>query len=414
MWKGCGTTAKVALVIYGKTEKTPPIPLVDTTSERMFFARASVNNFTLCLPYSLGELYKIDIWHDNSGKSPSWFLQQVVIVDCNNEEKYHFLGNDWLALEKGSGRIEAHINVATEKDKSGFRNLFRSRAARSLGDGHLWLSVFTRPPHNPFTRCQRLSCCLCVLFTTLVTNAMFYQFGAAPKDTFRLGPLELSWTQIRIGIQSSFIAIPINVLVVMIFRNIKRSSSRDHEESGLEHEKASGCLPGFFVYIGWAICLLTSLTAAAFTVFYSLMWGAEVSNQWFSSIAISFFQDVLITQPIKVVALAALLSLIIKKPPDHDAVHGHAVKYDTHKAPIPESERGHQLELSRERRKKLQQMSGVIFEIASFLVFTLLLFVVTYGNRATSRFRLTDVLHSMEFKFHKVMDQIVHVFIFAI
>ena len=405
MWKGCGTTANVGLIVYGEDGKTLSIPLGDANLKKTFFARGSVNNFTLCLPQSLGTLIKIAIWHDNSGRSPSWYLQQVVILDAENNEKYHFLGNRWLALERGSGKIKANIKVANKKQLGSFKNLFYSRTARSLGDGHLWLSLFTRPPHNPFTRCQRLSCCLSVLFAAMVTNAMFYQFGAAPGDTFQLGPLKLSWTQIKIGIQSSIIAIPVNVLVVMIFRNIKPNLDVYHSTSGSHSEKMKipGLFPPFFVYVGWTLCLLTTLTAAAFTVFYSLMWGAEVSNQWLTSITISFLQDVVVTQPIKVVAIASVLSLLIKKPPEHDTVYGRPLKRDSKKGQGSiDTPRGEELEKAKGFGIKLRKMVQILLEIALFVLFICVLFVVVYGNRKTSRFMLTKAMRDTIGKFERV------------
>ncbi|EDO48488.1 predicted protein, partial [Nematostella vectensis] len=174
MWRGYGTTANVGLSIFGEEGKTGDILLTDPELEKVFFARGSINNFTLVVPEDLGELTKIKIWHDNSGRSPAWFFHQVMIVDMQTEKQYYFLANRWLAVEKGDGQIDIEIPKAEKKDLSGFRNLFYSRTAKSLGDGHLWLSLFTRPPHNPFTRCQRLGCCLSILFATMVTNAMFY------------------------------------------------------------------------------------------------------------------------------------------------------------------------------------------------------------------------------------------------
>ena len=332
MWSNQGTTAQVGIVLYGENGCSGPISLSDRKARRILFARGSVNSFTLSLPHSLGRLFKIRIWHDNSGESPAWFLQQVEVEDGSTGDKRHFLVNRWLALEKGSGEIEFEINAADKKELAKFKNLFVFRTARSLGDGHLWLSVFTRPPHISFTRCQRLSCCLSILFTAMVTNAMFYSFGEAPKDFFQVGPIKLSWTQIKIGIQSSFIAIPINVLIVTIFRNSKQKSQKHVYKISVEEteEKAPGCLPHFFVYIGWVLCTLTSLTAAAFTVFYSMMWGEDISNQWLTSITVSFVQDVFIFQPIKVILLASLLSLIIKKPPEREKVYGATFQKEEH------------------------------------------------------------------------------------
>ena len=401
MWKGYGTTANVGLNIFGEEGPSGGILLSDASLNKQFFSRGSVNNFTLSLPESLGPLTKINIWHDNSGVSPAWFFHQVIIHDVQNNTKYHFLGNRWLALEKGTGELEAEIQVADKKELASFKNLFYSRTARDLGDGHIWLSVFTRPPHNTFTRCQRLSCCLSILFAAMVTNAMFYRFNTPPSDTFEIGPLKLSWTQIKIGIQSSIIAIPVNVLVVMIFRNVKPNLASDENQG--DNRKVPGCLPHFFVFIGWTSCLLTSLAAAAFTLFYSLVWGKETSNQWLTSIMVSFFQDVVIIQPLKVVALASLLSLLIKKPPKQDPVLGSSLSKNSG---VGHEEvkwlKGEELEKARDFRLKLLEMFRTILEISFFLLFVILLMVVCYGNRKSSRFALTKTLEDTFSRFHLV------------
>lgn len=402
MWRGYGTTANIGLIIYGEDGVTPTLPLSDPELNKIFFARGSINNFTLSVPESLGNLVKIKIWHDNSGKSPSWFFSQVQIVDVQTGERWHFLGNRWLAVEKGSGQIELEIKTADKREISGFKNLFYSRTARSLGDGHLWLSVFTRAPHNTFTRCQRLTCCLSILFATLITNAMFYQFDKAPADSFQLGPIKLSWTQIKIGIQSSIIAIPVNVLVVTIFKNIKYPLP---EETRLANQKVPGCLPHFFVYVGWVICVLASLASALFTVFYSMMWGAETSNQWLTSIMVSFFQDVIITQPIKVVLIASLLSLLIKKPPEQESVLGSSVSRnggtgDSQIAPPA----GEALKKAREFQSKVLEMFRTIVEMTFFFTFVAFLMVVCYGNRKSTRFALTSELENLFSGFEKVID----------
>ena len=395
MWRNQGTTAQVGIVLYGEEGCSGPISLSDSNARKILFARGSVNSFTLALPNSLGRLFKILIWHDNSGESPTWFLQQVEVEDSSTGDKWHFIANRWLALEKGSGEIEFEINVADKKELAKFKNLFVFRTARSLGDGHLWLSVLTRPPHIAFTRCQRLSCCLSILFTAMVVNAMFYNFGSAPKDSFQVGPIKMSWTQIKIGIQSSFIAIPVNVLVVMIFRNIKQKSRENvfdiRADDTEEKEKVPGCLPHFFVYVGWIMCILTSLAAAAFIVFYSMMWGKEISNQWLTSITVSFVQDVFVSQPVKVILLASLLSLIIRKPPEREKVFGVTYqKEDRANKTVAGPPQGDELKKAKDFRAKVQGMYKVLAEISFFLIFVLLLMIVCYGNRSTTRYLLTN------------------------
>ena len=407
MWKGFGTSARVGIIINGIQGSSGEILLTDPAARRKHFTRGSVNNFTLTLSSSLGKLTDIRIWHDNSGSNPAWFLQEVVITDQQTETMWYFFANQWLSLDDRSGTIVLDIEAAEKDEIKSFKPLFHARTARSLGEGHIWISVFTRPPQNPFTRCQRLTCCLSFLFTAMVTNAMFYQFGRTPTDTFKFGPLVISWTQIKIGIQSSVIAIPVNLLVVLIFRNIKQAPSTKifNPQDMSKHSKTQGFLPFFFVYIGWCLSLLIALTGAAFTVFYSLMWGADVSNQWLTSILVSLVQDVLITQPIKVLALATLLSLLIKKPPEHDLVIGPSLFMSE------ESERfvlkpSQEVELGEEKdaSSKEWNMLEAIKEVLSFLVFGTLLMVVCYGNMHPARYQVTVSITNIFGGFNKVRN----------
>ena len=132
MWRGYGTTANVGIIIYGEDDKTDEIILTDKNLNKDFFARGSVNNFTITVPKSLGELLKIKIWHDNSGDNPGWFFHQILVVDVETAQQTHFLANRWLAVEKGDGKIELEIPKAEKKDLSGFRNLFYSRTAKTI------------------------------------------------------------------------------------------------------------------------------------------------------------------------------------------------------------------------------------------------------------------------------------------
>lgn len=322
IWRRCGTSANVAIMLYGANKNTDVIPLIyNSMCDKKLFGRGSVNTFLLPLKEPLGEVQHIKIWHDNTGGNPQWHLRQVVIRDVQTDTVWFFVCNRWLAAEREDGKIERVLHLSGPEEINRFRNKFYARTASGIGDGHLWLSVLTRLPTSPFTRVQRVSCCLSVLLTAFVTNAMFYQFGKESKDTFQVGPLVLSLRQITIGIQSSIIILPINLLIVTIFRNIKPPQGMSDVSATSENSKRCSCaLPRVFLYIGWTFCLLTSLTAGAFTVFYSMMWGAGTSNKWLTSILVSFSQDVIFIQPIKVVIMASLLSLIIKKMPEDEAV----------------------------------------------------------------------------------------------
>ena len=56
---------------------------------------------------SLGLLNCIRIWHDNTGQnsSSSWFLKYLIIRDLQTMEKFHFICQKWLAVEKDDGKV---------------------------------------------------------------------------------------------------------------------------------------------------------------------------------------------------------------------------------------------------------------------------------------------------------------------
>ncbi|EDO48493.1 predicted protein, partial [Nematostella vectensis] len=174
-WRASGTTASVGLILYGENGASQPIFLSKPEhANEIFFARGSINIFNILLGQDLGSLIKIRVWHDNSGGSPDWFLTQVIAEDTTTKKKKHFLFNRWLSVAKGDCKIAAEVRAYSQDDKDRFRHLFYLRTDKGFGEGHLWLSVLTRPPQNHFTRCQRLSCCMSILFAAMITSAMFY------------------------------------------------------------------------------------------------------------------------------------------------------------------------------------------------------------------------------------------------
>ena len=388
------------MVLYGEEDISNPIIFANNNTQRIFFARGSVNTFKVTLEKSLGFLFKLNVWHDNSGDNPSWFLLEIAVEDAQTNEKWHFVANRWLAVGKGDGKIELELKTASNDDRLEFKNVLQSRTQRAFGDSHLWVSLFTKVPHNQFTRCQRLSCCMSIIFCAMVTGAMFYRFGTKATDVFHIGPLKMSWTEIKIGIQSGLVAVPVNFLIVTIFKNIKQNG---------EQPSSTGCLPYFFIFIGWGLCHSVMITSAVFTVFYSLSWGADTSNQWLVSMTFSLFEDVLLIQPIKVLFVVCILSIIIRKPLDIDEIHRsqlfvpenptEGTENGEREANILEME---ELENARRRRKKELEAVRVLVEIIFFIVFIVLFMVVCYGNRDSVRYTLTTSVRDVFGDFSQV------------
>ena len=307
--------------------------------------------------------------------------------------------------------MDIFLRPATEGEMISFKKMFNTKIRKGICDNHLWFSVAYRPARSPFTRLQRLSCCLSLLFSFMVATAMFYGSGPEPGDTsgsVQMGPIKINMRMLIIGIESALVVVPVNILIVALFRNSKAKERRalrkkgcyghtasqtskqtkeidsvNSDTEGLEQSKdwetnlndihcnigneddfennpeekstnpeerepvdksesaddeslvetqdpsflakirakfqrsEGPCFPFWCVYVGWVLCILTTLLSAVFTLFYSMMWGREQSNIWLTTMAISFVQDTLISQPFKVLILS-LIFAIYSKSPDED------------------------------------------------------------------------------------------------
>ncbi len=159
-----------------------------------------------------------------------------MVHDLETDEHWLILCNKWLAVDMSDGLIDKRFPVATNEQLKKFTNLFGDRTTRGLTDGHLWFSVFSRPARSHFTRLQRLSCCLALLMTTMLTSIMFYGIPDDPADqAMDFGSFRITVREIIIGIESAIIAFPINLLIVQIFRMAQaQKAAHDYSKHGLK------------------------------------------------------------------------------------------------------------------------------------------------------------------------------------
>ncbi|XP_067257323.1 polycystin-1-like protein 2 [Chanodichthys erythropterus] len=233
--RGASTSSQVTVILQGTEGESEPHHLTDP--EKPVFERGGLDIFLLTAPFSLGELQSIRLWHDNSGQHPSWYINKVMVQDLETGQKWHFLCSSWLAIDLGECTLDKVFPVATEMDLKRFSNLFFMKTAKDFRDGHIWFSVISRPPSSNFTRVQRVSCCFSLLLCTMLTSIMFWGIPSDPSEqTMDLGQIEFTWQQVMIGIQSSIIMFPINLLIVSIFRNA-RSREQKPESSSKQQSK---------------------------------------------------------------------------------------------------------------------------------------------------------------------------------
>ncbi|XP_069123973.1 polycystin family receptor for egg jelly-like isoform X2 [Argopecten irradians] len=465
MRRNAGTNSKVNFILSGDLDETEVRCLSD--DKRKVFQRGNVDGFLMAVKRPLGPLNYLHIWHDNSGKgnTASWYMNTMVVRDVQTDEKYIFINNKWFAVEEGDGMIDRIIAVAGKEQMTEFGHLFTEKTTKNLNDGHLWFSVVARPPQSRFTRVQRVSCCLCLLYVTMLSNAMFYENGAeSAGSSLAFGPFSLSPTQVYIGVICNLIVFPVNFLIVFLFRRSRPRSKRpsrveeaiksssqmtasmtdvnprlksaantsrvnssmliesgkrpdtsmsraytslsvaDVPKDGMKKKKKME-FPWFFTIFAWILLWLATLVSAAFVTFYGVMFQDLKCKQWITSMLISFFTSVFITQPIKVFAVAILFSLIIKNPGgdeeeeaddeekpknlsnDEEYLHdefGMGATKPKKASYVPADNQ--LLDKAREVRLKEIKMWAVIREIIFYSFFVWILMVISYQNRNTNSY----------------------------
>ena len=113
-----------------------------------------------------------------------------------------------------------------------------TRSSRSLLNGHLWFSIITKPARSTFTRVQRLTCVLGILFTAMLANiwnfsnrALAGDDGEADALLVKVGSYSLTTYSLTMGIISALITIPVNILIVAIFSNRRLRVSKSAIET---------------------------------------------------------------------------------------------------------------------------------------------------------------------------------------
>jgi polycystin 1L2 len=117
------------------------------------------------------------IWHDNSGNgdNASWYLKHIIVNDLQTNEKFYFICEQWLAIEKEDGQLERYLFVACEPQRNELKYLIQKQARESLTDSHLWVSIYNRPVNSSFTRSNRVTCGFVFIYISMLINILYYQ-----------------------------------------------------------------------------------------------------------------------------------------------------------------------------------------------------------------------------------------------
>ncbi|KAL8606997.1 hypothetical protein ACOMHN_041386 [Nucella lapillus] len=481
MRRNAGTDSKVFFILSGEDDETDVREFSD--SKRKIFRRGETNGFLVATPRPLGYLNYARVWHDNSGKSNmgGWYMNYMIVRDVQTDDKWVFIADRWFAVEEDDGQVDRIIPVATRENMTEFSHMFAERTRKNLADGHLWFSVVARPPASRFTCVQRVSCCLCLLYVSMLANAMFYNTGSGSSTGITIGPFSVSPEQIFIGVISNLIVFPVNFVIITLFRksrprklrpsrvdeaiktahdgprteasvtdikpevssifSVSRPSSMmanpksPRPESSLSRpgtslsaradaslptkKKKVRNLPWWCRIVAWVILALCTLVSAAIVTAYGITFADEMCKKWISSMLVSFFMSVFITQPIKVFMIAIFLSLIIKNPgeeeeeeeerdeektklandeiPLHDLNAGSFGAARPRKIGYKPPDRS-ALEAARQKRLNEIQMWSIVREVVIYSFFLWILLVISYRQRNADTFLYKDTMERVYIK----------------
>ncbi|CAF1279323.1 unnamed protein product, partial [Adineta ricciae] len=403
---------------------------------RRVLQRGGVDAFLMSVPKSLGQLNCIRIWHDNSGKgsSSSWFLKYIIIRDLQTMQTFHFISQRWFAVEKDDGKIERVLHAASDMEKSQFSFVLTKRTYHSVSDGHLWFSIFSRPPSSQFTRVQRCTCCFVLLLVSMFLNIMYYDLSNEVKSrnttSLSFGTVHFSSQQIIIGIVVEMFALIPSLLLVQLFRRVRPRRQQQsplrqalskvklnvqndpNRQKNSKKKKNTLMFPWWCILIAYGLCLVLVGVSILFIIARGIEFGDAKTQKWLVSVVSGIFSSVLLTQPLKIIALAIFFACFFRKSTsetepagllgddqvdlaaDEEYLHTFQKKsLFVHPSSIRAQRLSdHQISQLRDDRLKEIQIRNVIREMVLYVCFLVVLCAVIYSNRDSSAYYQVDHL----------------------
>uniref|UniRef100_A0A1I8G315 PKD_channel domain-containing protein n=1 Tax=Macrostomum lignano TaxID=282301 RepID=A0A1I8G315_9PLAT len=139
-------------------------------------------------------------------------------------------------------------------------------------------------------------------------------------------------------------------------------------------------LPFWCNIVAWFLVLASVLVSGLFLVFYAMDWGRDKSQEWLAAFFLSTFQSVLIIQPLKVLAIGLVISVIMRK--DYDAMKMDLVRvrYHSNARKREVFKYLHELEEEEKNNELLKKARKTKVDLILSLILLVLLYCICYGN----------------------------------
>ncbi|XP_051889314.1 polycystin-1 [Pristis pectinata] len=227
-YRNSGTTAHVGISLHGLNKSGSR-----HLDKEGAFQRNSLDVFQVETNANLGEIWKIRIWHDNTGLDPSWYLEHVAVWDKQTDSLYYFLAQDWLSVEneKNEGVVEKDVLAACPQELRRFSRIFASQLKRGVSEKHIWLSVWDRLPRSNFTRVQRVTCCTLLIYLFFTVGAVWYGAVGIKSKSLPVAYLAtVTGETVAVGIVLAGVVFPVHLLFTFLFRRTRSKVTVDNPE----------------------------------------------------------------------------------------------------------------------------------------------------------------------------------------
>lgn len=83
----------------------------------------------------------------------------------------------------------------------------------------MWMSIFDRPDHSRFSRVQRVTVCVTLVYVYMCASALWYGLlkgGGTAQDPVTWAAL--GWEEVVVAVAAALITLPAGLLLVLIFK----------------------------------------------------------------------------------------------------------------------------------------------------------------------------------------------------
>ncbi|KAK7067469.1 hypothetical protein SK128_018137 [Halocaridina rubra] len=217
-----GTTSKVFAIIHG-THGMSETRELQSNQTGQLFTRGSLCTFILTTPEPLGDILKVQVWHDNSGGSSSgWYVCETSVADLVLGARYAYPCYCWLSVQSEDAKVEREITL--ESPTTFFQD-FEHFLPQYASEHMLWSSLLTTSSSAKFFRLQRLTICLIVCLC-LGTISLAVVQKINNEHTMMVPDMHIE--SLFYGFMIAFILLPIQWLLEMVFKMSNRLEEKEY------------------------------------------------------------------------------------------------------------------------------------------------------------------------------------------